>query len=219
MSRLFYRLVVSAASAAALHAQSVAPAPAAKSASEEAVLLTPFEVSTNSDVGYLGQNTLAGSRMNSSLKDLSAAISPLTEEFLKDIAATNVMEAVEYGVNTRMDTDDGRLAGPVGDSFNGVREIRIRGLPGGSRTVNYFRTLDEVDTYKVGGMEVARGPNSILYGFGSPAGVVNSPPRRPVCSNPTPRSLFVRIRGAVTGRCSMRIFRSFLIAWRSARRC
>ncbi len=180
-------------SAASLLAQSLPPtSPAATDPkAESTVVLSPFEVTTNSDVGYLAQNTLAGSRMNTGLKDLSAAISPLTEEFLKDIAATNVTEAIEYGVNTRIETDDGRLAGPVGDGFQNVRDIRIRGLPGGSRTVNYFRTLDEVDTYKAGGMEVARGPNSILYGFGSPAGVVNSSTKEASLIKPT-TSLSVR---------------------------
>ena len=57
---------------------------------DELVVLSPFEVNATSDVGYLAQNTLAGSRLNTALKDTAAAISVLTPEFLSDLAATNV---------------------------------------------------------------------------------------------------------------------------------
>ena len=105
---------------------------------------------------------------------VAAAISPMTAEFLRDIAATNIENAIEYGVGTRMDTDDARTAGPVGDGYNdGIRSIRIRGLPGGGRSINFFGAPGEVDMYMTEGLEVSRGPNSILYGFGSPAGRIN----------------------------------------------
>ena len=159
-----------------LSAQS-APKPAAAgapNASEETVVLTPFEVATNQDTGYAGQDTLSGSRLRTNLRDVAAAISPMTGEFLRDIAATNIESAIEYGVGTRMDTDDARTAGPVGDGYNdSIRGIRIRGLPGGGRSINFFGAPGEVDMYMIEGLEVSRGPNSILYGFGSPAGRIN----------------------------------------------
>lgn len=142
---------------------------------EDAVVLSPFEVNAESDVGYVGQNTLAGSRMRTDLKDIAAAISPMTAEFLQDIAATNIIDAMEYGMNARIETDDGRAAGPVNDGYNNsTRAVRIRGLPGGSRTVNYFRRLGEVDIFNADRLDLSRGPNSILFGFGSPAGLVNA---------------------------------------------
>ncbi len=151
-----------------------ATATAAASTGEETVMLTPFEVSTNQDTGYAGQDTLSGSRLRTNLRDVAAAISPMTAEFLRDIAATNIESAVEYGVGTRMDTDDARTAGPVGDGYNdSIRGIRIRGLPGGGRSINFFGAPGEVDMYMIEGLEVSRGPNSILYGFGSPAGRIN----------------------------------------------
>lgn len=141
---------------------------------EETVMLTPFEVSTNQDTGYAGQDTLSGSRLRTNLKDVAAAISPMTAEFLRDIAATSIEGAMEYGVGTRMETDDARAAGPVGDGYSdGFRAIRIRGLPGGGRSINFFGAPGEVDLYMTERLEVSRGPNSILYGFGSPAGKIN----------------------------------------------
>jgi outer membrane receptor protein involved in Fe transport len=149
-----------------------AVAPAA--AKEEVVELSPFEVSTTKDTGYVGQDTLSGSRLRTNLKDVAAAISPMTAEFLQDIAANSIEDAVEYGVGTRMETDDARSAGPVSDGYNDtIRNIRIRGLPGGGRSINFFGAPGEVDLYMTERLEVSRGPNSILYGFGSPAGAIN----------------------------------------------
>ena len=109
-------------------------------------MLTPFEVATTQDTGYAGQDTLSGSRLRTNLKDVAAAISPMTAEFLRDIAATNVENAMEYGVGTRMETDDARAAGPVADGYNdSTRGIRIRGLPGGGRSINFFGAPGEVD--------------------------------------------------------------------------
>ena len=42
------------------------------------VLLSPFEVRTDKDTGYVASNTLAGSRLNTKLADTPAAISVLT---------------------------------------------------------------------------------------------------------------------------------------------
>ena len=160
---------------AALHAQAPAPTPKPASASPaNVVTLSPFEVSETQDNGYAGQDTLSGSRLRTNLRDVAAAISPMTAEFLRDIAATSVEGAMEYGVGTRMETDDARAAGPVADGYNdGIRSIRIRGLPGGGRSINFFGAPGEVDLYMTESLEVSRGPNSILFGFGSPAGKIN----------------------------------------------
>ena len=159
---------------AALRAQTVPPPPVPAAATDTVLVLSPFEVSTTQDTGYAGQDTLSGSRLRTNLRDVAAAISPMTAEFLRDIAATNIEGAIEYGVGTRMETDDARAAGPVGDGYSdGIRNIRIRGLPGGGRSINFFGAPGEVDMYMTEGLEISRGPNSILYGFGSPAGRIN----------------------------------------------
>ena len=58
------------------------------------------------DEGYRAANTLSGTRMNASLFHTPAAISVLTKEFLDDIGAINVSEALEYGLNGSRDTTD-----------------------------------------------------------------------------------------------------------------
>jgi hypothetical protein len=64
---------------AAVPAPPAAPAPA----SAEVIELSPFTVNTDRDVGYQAENTLAGSRLNTNLRDTPASVSVFTKEFLE----------------------------------------------------------------------------------------------------------------------------------------
>ena len=61
--------------------------------------MTPFEVDAEEDVGYVANASLAGSRMNTALRDTAASISVLTSEFLSDVGATNLTEALKWSNN------------------------------------------------------------------------------------------------------------------------
>ncbi|MGH7944354.1 MAG: hypothetical protein ACREH8_11615 [Opitutaceae bacterium] len=90
-------------------AQSVPPAATPAAAAEQKpVELSPFVVDDTKDVGYLATNTLAGSRFNTALKDTPATISVMTSEFLSDIGATQIEEALQYAVNIEFFQDDDR---------------------------------------------------------------------------------------------------------------
>lgn len=54
------------------------------------VELSPFTVNTTQDVGYLAENTLAGSRLNTKLRDTAGSVSVFTKEFLDDLALTDL---------------------------------------------------------------------------------------------------------------------------------
>src|SRR5512134_212005 len=82
------------------------PAPASPSvASEPVVELSPFTVNTSQDVGYLAENTLAGSRLNARLRDTAGSVSVFTREFLDDLAITDIAQLLDYTVNSEMDTN------------------------------------------------------------------------------------------------------------------
>lgn len=72
-------------------------------AEDEPITLSPFEVRTDGDVGYLAANSLAGSRLNTALKDTAASISVFTEEFIKDVGAIDLSELMAYAGNAQMD--------------------------------------------------------------------------------------------------------------------
>jgi outer membrane receptor protein involved in Fe transport len=179
-SRLLTKLFAVLAVVASTFAQTANP-PALGTASSSAgdgsvVRLSPFEVTSSSDVGYQATDTLAGSRMNTSLRDVAASISVFTEEFMKDINATDLKEVLVYGVNFQPDLDD---AGSFGDNSSGnsimgtaIGSNRVRGLPVDVAR-NYFKWLNPTDTYNLGRVEDARGPNSVLFGIGNAGGIIN----------------------------------------------
>src|SRR5688572_16283476 len=134
--RLFPRtwLIAFAVPAMAL-AQTVPPAPAATTppaASEDVIVLTPFTVDTTKDRGYQAENTLSGSRLNSSLNDTPASVSVFTKEFLQDVGLTELNELVDYSVNAQLNFNDmssATNANPYVNATALVRKIDIRGIP------------------------------------------------------------------------------------------
>jgi outer membrane receptor protein involved in Fe transport len=132
-------------------------------------LLSPFEVRTDKDVGYVATSSLAGSRMNTDLRDTPVAISVFTRDFLDDIGKVDVNQAIEYGLNTISEV------GFTGNDFNENNfNFRIRGIGSAQRARNYFKTQLNLDVYNTERIDFARGPNAILFGEASPSGIVNT---------------------------------------------
>lgn len=160
-----------------VRAQAIAPTPTG-TAKEDVVQLTPFEVRSTLDTGYMGFETASGSRLNTKLSDTPASISVYTAEFLNDIAATTVGDLAKYASNT--DFDVGYIAGqPNGNGMmDPAQSLTVRGLPtkGGpasGRSVNFLSYPIEIDTYNIGRVDFSRGPNSILFGLGQAGGTFN----------------------------------------------
>ena len=165
--------------AARLAAQVAAAGPAAplpKSPEKgEIVQLSPFTVNTTGDVGYVAENTLAGSRLNTRLRDTASSVSVFTKEFLDDLAITDIRELLEYSVNGEMDTNSQGASSEQNRIIGGhalTVGIQSRGLIAGIG-MDYFPSITPPDPYRVGRFEDARGPNSILFGIGSPGGLLN----------------------------------------------
>ncbi len=160
-------------------AQVAAPTPATESAAPEppdtTIELSPFVVNADADVGYQAANTLAGSRLNTSLKDTAATIGVLTSEFLADVGATNIEEALEWGNNVQMDLGENPAVGAAAndDVFSAGSRFRVRGVDA-TLTRNYFEWNIPADVYNIERIEESRGPNSILFGIGSAGGIVNT---------------------------------------------
>lgn len=157
--------------------QSTEPSPAASNAND-VVELSPFQVSTTSDEGYAARETLAGSRVKTNLKDVPAQISIMTKEFLDDIASVDIDDAYRYSVNVE-NTKEYQSATIGGGDFNsGVINIfnnnRVRGLTAPGRTHDFFLTNIPGDTYNSERVTFSSGPNSILFGNGNPAGIIDN---------------------------------------------
>lgn len=159
---------------------------------EEVFELSPFTVDATEDTGYVATATLAGTRVRTDLKDLGAAISVYTEEFMNDTAATDAATLLSYTSNAEVGGSQGNFSGAGPDLSNGGRFMltgqrtnpqlnqRIRGLGSADLTRGLFLTDIPFDSYNTERVTVSRGPNSLLFGIGSPGGVIENSTKQPI---------------------------------------
>jgi outer membrane receptor protein involved in Fe transport len=170
---------------ASINAQETPPANSQVSVTSEApVVLNPFEVRSTEMNGYQATTTLDGTRLNTPLADLAASISVETKDFLNDINATDLKSLLTYTMGTEIATVGGNFSGNGG--INGLNALtdgsfqningatRLRGLAAADLTTDFFATSVGMDSYNTQSVEINRGANSILYGLGSPAGIINT---------------------------------------------
>lgn len=135
----------------------------------DTVVMNPFHVSNAEDVGYLAQSSLSGSRLRTNLGDLAQPLTAFTQEFLSDVGLHNVDDLTLFMANTKTDYPEGDNLFKDADSAR----FQIRGLPAYNYAVNFFQTSLRLDFYNLERVDQSRGPNSILFGLGSPGGLVN----------------------------------------------
>ena len=153
---------------------------------DEIVILSPFTVTADQDQGYRAANTLAGTRLKTSLRDVGAAVSVLTPELFRDTGATDSATILSYALNTETSGVMGNFAGGDG-AFTDAKGVnmqssrvtpqggqRVRGLAEATLTRNYFETDIAFDTYNIDSVTINRGPNSLLFGIGSPGGIIEN---------------------------------------------
>jgi len=160
-------------------AQTAAPASAAKPAKEEeeVLQLSPFEVSADATTGYAAATTLAGNRLATELRDIGNAVTVMS-----DIGATDNKSLLQYTTNTEVGGIYGNFSGggdsshidEAGKFTNPNQNTRIRGLTSADNTRDFFLTDIPWEGYNIDGVDLQRGPNSILFGQGSPAGIINT---------------------------------------------
>lgn len=159
---------------------------------EEIFELSPFEVDASKNIGYHAENTLAGSRLNTKVADLAASITVVTAQQMEDTASVDLNDVFRYEANTEgastytpsvqslrndgvVDANAGFTSGATGTTQSHNTANRIRGIGAPGTTVNYYPSLASVpfDSYNTASVEISRGPNSLLFGMGNPAGIVN----------------------------------------------
>src|SRR5665213_3176530 len=157
---------------------------------DEAIVLSPFEVTTSRSSGYYTANTLAGTRLNNNIADLPSSITVVTKQQLEDTASVNINDVFRYEANTegaqtytpvvlvRTNLSDalGGGGGTTGNYNSAITSgFRVRGLSAADQEEDNFFSLNRIpfDAYNTDSIEINRGPNSIIFGTGSPAGIVN----------------------------------------------
>jgi outer membrane receptor protein involved in Fe transport len=160
-------------------AQTPQPPPQA-TADESITRLSPFEVTSQDSNGYVATSTLGGTLIRTNLSDVGSAISVYTKEFLEDLGAFDNETLLAFTVNSDVGGVRGTWVnansqGEENENFGaGNSNTRIRGLAAADNTSNYFKSDAPWDGYNTDRIDVIRGANSILFGLGSPAGIINA---------------------------------------------
>ncbi len=152
---------------------------------DETLILSPFVVDADRESGYAATTTLAGNRIRTPIEDIGAAVSIYTKDFLNDLAATNTNELLIYATGMETAGAQGNYSEGVGNDLSSTFALtegtrtqpqisRTRGLSSPQYTRGYFSSSIPIDGYNTDGVTVSRGPNAILFGAGSPAGVVDT---------------------------------------------
>jgi len=151
--------------------------------SDEVIVLSPFVVESTEDTGsYRATSTLAGSRVKTDLRDIASPLSVVTSQFLRDTGSNNNLDLLTYTTSTEVGGLFGNWGGfgnSQGVSDRGAllspsNNTRVRGLDTADNTRNFMLTDIPWDSYNTDRVEIQRGPNSILFGVGSPAGIINA---------------------------------------------
>ena len=153
--------------------RAAAPAPAARppgrpASESETFQLSPFEVVTDRDVGFVPAVSLAGGRMSTDLRDTPLAYSVLTKEFIETLNLTDTESAMEWAVNASEARGDGtdRIANLDGGSRTTARGVKPKVLR------NFFELGRFGDTYNQDRIDYARGANALLIGNGTLGGAL-----------------------------------------------
>lgn len=142
---------------------------------EGAILtLSPFTVEADQIEGYRATTTLAGTRINSSLRDIASSISVYTKEFMEDTGSTNLTELLVYATGTEVSGMGGNLTTQNTNNFNMTFDderfranstTRVRGLANADNTRNYFSSIVPLDSYNTSRVTINRGEqHSVRFG-------------------------------------------------------
>lgn len=150
-------------------------------APEETIELSPFVIVSESEKGYVATSSLAGSRVNTELKDIAAQIDVLTPEFLNDIGAINMEDAVQFSTNNGAPNDQN--TGPNDGTVNTRATGRARGFDALTSSSDFYSTSLPGDFYNVERVTIANGPQSILFGLGNAGGAIDLSTKRALMRN------------------------------------
>ena len=170
----------SAATTNAAAPKSTAPIPVVTTpaVTDEVVQLSPFEVTGAQDKGYLATSAMSGTRLNTKLEDIAAALSVVTKQQLMDTASIDINDVFLYEANTEgtaqwtsYTIDRGTVSDDI--QANPYGATRMRGLSSANTAVDGFSSSLPFDTYNTESIEISRGPNSSVFGLGNTGGGVN----------------------------------------------
>jgi outer membrane receptor protein involved in Fe transport len=147
------------------------PAAANLGTDESVMTLSPFEVKSEKDYGYLRVNSATATRIGTEIQQVPLNISVISEEFIKDANFRDIQDVLRYQSSS---AGDGRmgLIQPA-TSFTPAGNMSLRGFPINSRLRNGLARYNAYNIDNVERIEVIKGPAAVFFGNAFPGGVIN----------------------------------------------
>ena len=124
------------------------------------VTLSPFEVNTTKDNGFAAANAGTATRLTLDMKDVPAAFSMMTRDFIDELGVVNVGEAASWMPNGASVEPQDNVQQPMQYSTRGVNNNS------GQQRNNYL-TNGLLESYAIERYEFGRGPNAALFNIGA----------------------------------------------------
>lgn len=153
---------------------SAARAPEQARSRDEAVVLTPFEVSSRKDRGYRKTNSVTTSRIGVAIEDVPQAIQVISSEILADFSLNRADDVFQYSSSVIAHKNEMRQANQF--QMRGFAMPRyLNGMQwAGSGGTYAYLSNDNIDR-----VEIAKGAVGLFFGNSSPNGVANYITKRP----------------------------------------
>jgi len=113
--------------------------------------------------GYQSTHTTSASLFAEEIGKTPVQISVLTPDFMDDIGATDINDALQYATNVKTSFD----------ASGSAQSYTVRGLQSNRPTRNFLNLDYAADRYNISTVEVLQGPAALQYGRPDPGGLVN----------------------------------------------
>ena len=140
-------------------------------------VLTPFEVKSDKDFGYLKTNSATATRIGTEIQKVPLSISVISEEFIKDTGMRDIQDVLRYQSSSAGDTRMGIIQPATGFTPSG--NMTLRGFPINSRLRNGLLRYNAYNLDNVERVEVIKGPAAVFFGNAFPGGVINYVTKQP----------------------------------------
>ncbi|MFT8677453.1 TonB-dependent siderophore receptor [Gluconacetobacter sp.] len=139
---------------------------------------TTHQNPTGPGIGYVAENTLAGTKTDTPLTEIPNSIYVITKQQMIDQQPQNVMEALRYAPGISTEVLGGYTNGAATDNNNGG--ILQRGFTT-SQFVDGIRSYSDsaAETAFLDRVEVFNGPASVMYGQTTPGGMIGMSLKKP----------------------------------------
>ena len=141
------------------------------------VVLSPFEVKSDKDFGYLKTNSATATRIGTEIQKVPLNISVISEDFINDANFKDIQDVLRYQSSSAGDGRMGIIQPATGFTPSGI--ITLRGFPINSRLRNGLLRYSAYSLDNVERVEIIKGPAAVFFGNAFPGGVINYVTKQP----------------------------------------